>query len=160
MSTPRLQTGLSGEQSCGVVGLLNRLLADEYLLYTKLRNFHWNVVGPDFPQLHRLFEEQYEQVDDAIDEIAERARAVGGLAEGTLAGFLKLTRLTEAGSPLPDARGMVAELLADHEAIIRSLRTDLVDAGEKWGDAGTNDFLTGLMERHEKMAWMLRATLG
>jgi starvation-inducible DNA-binding protein len=149
--------GLSQEQRDGVVGILGTLLADEFVLYTKTRNYHWNVTGPQFNDLHKFFEAQYEALDEVIDEVAERARMVGGRALGTLAEFVKATRLKEHPGRLPEAREMIADLLADHEATIRSLRADLQTAMDKHGDAGTSDFLTGLMEKHEKMAWMLRA---
>lgn len=151
--------GLKDEQRRGVVKLLAALLADEYVLYTKTRNYHWNVVGPQFNDLHKFFEGQYEALEGFVDEIAERARTLGGPAVGTLAEFLKLTRLKEHPGQYPAAREMLANLLADHEAVIRTLRADLVTAAEKFGDAGTSDYLTGLMEAHEKMAWMLRAFL-
>lgn len=151
--------GLSDKQRQGVVEILNTLLSDEYVLYTKTRNYHWNVVGPQFHELHRFFEAQYTELNDIVDEVAERARALGGWALGTLAEFSQRTRLKEQPGLYPTAHQMLASLLADHEAIIRSLRTDLETCAQKYHDAGTNDFLTGLMERHEKMAWMLRAFL-
>ena len=87
--------GLNQKQRQGVVEILSSLLADEYLLYTKTRNYHWNVVGPQFNDLHKFFEAQYEALDDIIDDVAERARALGGRAVATLAVFLKLGRLKE-----------------------------------------------------------------
>ena len=151
--------GIRDGDSAAVVEILNRLLADEYVVYTKTRNYHWNVTGPQFNDLHKFFEAQYEAVDGIIDEVAERARSLGGRAWGTLAEFAKATRLREEAGEAPPAKDMLARLLADHEAIVRTLRADLVTVGDKHGDAGTNDFLTGLMEQHEKMAWMLRAFL-
>lgn len=151
--------GLSDKQRAGVVEILNTLLADEYVLYTKTRNYHWNVVGPRFNELHRFFQEQYEALDEVVDEVAERVRALGGEALGTLTEFLKRTRLKEHPGKSPEARAMLANLLEDHEAIIRHLRADLETCAEKYRDMGTNDFLTELMQRHEKMAWMLRAFL-
>lgn len=151
--------GINDTHREGVVKILNTLLADEYLLYTKTRNFHWNVVGPQFNDLHKFFEAQYEELDEAIDEVAERARKLGGHAVATLEEFSKNSRLKEHPGKYPQAREMLAALLADHEALIRHLREDLATAGEKHGDAGTEDFLTGLMENHEKIAWMLRAFL-
>jgi starvation-inducible DNA-binding protein len=94
-----------------------------------------------------------------MDDTAERARALGGNARGTLAEFLRLTRLKERPDKYPKARDMVADLLADHESLIKTLRKDLEACQDKYGDAGTTDYLTGLMERHEKMAWMLRSYL-
>jgi starvation-inducible DNA-binding protein len=151
--------GMSDPDRQSVVKLLNTLLADEYVLYTKTRNYHWNVVGPQFNDLHKFFESQYEALDDVVDEVAERGRSLGGQAAGTLAEFSRATRLKEQPGQSPDAHVMIANLLADHEAVIQSLRADLVTVMDKHGDAGTSDFLTGLMEKHEKMAWMLRAFL-
>jgi starvation-inducible DNA-binding protein len=149
--------GLTDPQRAGVIDILNTILADEYVLYTKTRNFHWNVVGPQFNDLHKFFEAQYTELNVIVDDVAERARALGGEAAGSLAEFTKRARLGEQpGKSLP-ARAMLSALLADHEALIRHLRTDLEVCAEKHHDAGTNDFLTGLMEQHEKMAWMLRA---
>jgi starvation-inducible DNA-binding protein len=151
--------GLSEEQRDGVVKILNTLLSDEYLFYTKMRNYHWNVVGPQFNDLHKFFEEQYNELNEVVDDVAERARSVGSWAFGTLQEFAQHTRLKEHPGQYPNAREMIANLLADHESVIRQLRVDLETCAERYHDAGTNDFLTGLMEKHEKMAWMLRAFL-
>ena len=151
--------GLSDTQREGVVKILNTVLSDEYVLYTKTRNYHWNVVGPQFNDLHKFFESQYEALNEVIDDVAERARSLGGSAIGTLKEFMQHARLKEHPGQYPSARDMISTLLADHEAIVRSLRVDLETCASKYHDAGTNDFLTGLMEKHEKMAWMLRAFL-
>lgn len=149
--------GIGDGSRAGVVTILNAILADEYVLYTKTRNYHWNVEGPQFNDLHKFFEKQYEAVDELIDEVAERARALGGHALGTLTEFAKETRLPEHPGDHPDARTMVTRLLADHERLIKQLRADVETTASTHHDAGTSDFLTGLMETHEKMAWMLRA---
>ncbi|MBC7778955.1 MAG: DNA starvation/stationary phase protection protein [Proteobacteria bacterium] len=155
----KVNIGLKDGARASVIGILNKLLADEFVLYTKTRRFHWNVVGPDFSELHKFFEAQYEAIEAFIDDVAERARALDGTASGSLKEFLALTRLEEKSGTNPQAQGMIEALLGDHETIVRNLRADLDEVGEKHGDAGTNDFLTGLMEQHEKMAWMLRAYL-
>ena len=155
----KLNIGLSEEQCDGVVKILNSLLSDEYLLYTKTRNYHWNVLGPQFNDLHKFFEEQYTELTEVVDDVAERARSLGGWAFGTLQEFAQHTRLKEHPGHYPNAREMIGNLLADHETIIRQLRMDLETCAERYHDMGTNDFLTGLMEKHEKMAWMLRAFL-
>jgi starvation-inducible DNA-binding protein len=142
-----------------VVAILNTVLADEYLLYTKTRHYHWNVVGPQFNDLHKFFEAQYNELNEIVDDVAERSRSLGGNALGTMTEFLKHTRLKEQPDHYPEARQMIANLLADHEAVISHLRVDLAACADHYHDAGTNDFLTGLMEQHEKMAWMLRAFL-
>jgi starvation-inducible DNA-binding protein len=155
----KTQIGITDGNRQAVVDLLNALLADEYVLYTEARNFHWNVVGPDFRDLHKFFEEQYEGLDDIIDDTAERARALGGNAVATLGEFLKAARLKEKPGQYPGSATMLQRLLEDHEAVIRTLRMDLAACAEKYGDMGTSDFLTGIMEQHEKMAWMARAFL-
>ena len=152
--------GISDENREGVVSILSKLLADEYVLYTKTRNYHWNVVGPHFNDLHKFFEEQYNQLSDDVDEIAERIRSLGGKTPATLNEFVKNSRLDEHPGEFPDANSMVSNLVADHETTIRNLRTDLETCDTKYQDTGTNDFLTGLMEKHEKTAWMLRSVLG
>ena len=151
--------GMSESNRASVVKILNTLLADEYVLYTKTRNYHWNVVGPQFNDLHKFFEAQYGALNEVVDDVAERARTLGGPALGTLDEFSKHARLKEHPGKYPDATGMLKDLLDDHEAVIRQLRVDLETVGEVYHDTGTNDFLTGLMEQHEKMAWMLRAFL-
>ena len=154
-----MHIGLSDAQRQGVIDILNTLLADEYVLYTKTRNYHWHVVGRQFHNLHTFFEEQYTALNTIVDDVAERTRSLGGHALGTLAEFTQQTRLKEEPGYYPAAHDMVANLLADHEAIIRQLRVDLETCVDTYHDAGTNDFLTGLLEQHEKMAWMLRAFL-
>ena len=155
-----IDIGLDSKQRNGVAAILNNLLADEYVLYTKTRNFHWNVTGARFNDLHKFFEGQYGQIDAAIDDVAERSRSLGAVSPGSLAEFLNHTRLKEQKGETLDSDEMLTALLADHESIIRNLREDLARAQDKFGDAGTADFLTGIMEAHEKMAWMLRAYLG
>ena len=152
-----MHIGLSNDQRRGVIDILNPLLADEFVLYTKTRNYHWHVVGPQFNDLHTLFEAQYRALGEIVDAVAERARALGGNALGTLAEFMQQTRLKEHPGRYPAARDMIAGLLADHEAVIRQLRVDLEMCADVYADMGTNDFLIGLMTQHEKMAWMLRA---
>ena len=152
--------GLSEQDRVAVLDILKALLADEFVLYTKTRNYHWNVVGPQFNDLHKFFEAQYEELSDFVDDVAERMRAVGGWAPGTLVEFQQIARLTEQPGEFPEAERMLVNLLEDHEALIRSIRVDSETASEKHHDVGTNGFLTGLLEKHEKMAWMLRAFLG
>jgi starvation-inducible DNA-binding protein len=151
--------GLSEEAVKGVCHILNENLSDEVVLLTKTRNFHWNVTGPDFAAMHKFFDEQYEALSEFADEVAERARAVGGFAFGTLEEFSSRTHLKENPGRRPDALGMIAELAADHESIIRRLRGDISTCSKKYKDEGTANFLTDLMEKHEEMAWMLRSHL-
>ena len=153
------QIGIAKQDRQGVIDILTKGLADEYILYTKTRNYHWNVVGPHFSDYHKLFETQYDQTAEDIDEIAERIRSLGGKTVSTMNEFLKLTRLSEEPEHFPDAKTMILNLVADHETIIRNLREDIKTCGEKFNDVGTEDFLTGMLEKHEKTAWMLRSTL-
>ncbi|HEY2720193.1 MAG TPA: DNA starvation/stationary phase protection protein [Chitinophagaceae bacterium] len=139
--------------------ILSKVLADEFLLYTKTRNAHWNVEGIDFLAKHKFFEEQYEQLDETMDTVAERIRTLGEYAPATLAQFLKLTHLTEQSREKNDSTGFIRELLADHESITVFLRENINKFAEEFQDFGTSDFLTSLLETHEKMAWMLRAHL-
>lgn len=139
--------------------ILSSFLADEFLLYTKTRNAHWNVEGPDFHDKHKFFESQYEALDEIMDAVAERIRTLGHYAPGTLSAFLKLTHLTEMNREKNDSQGFIKELLADHEGIIVFLRENINRFANELNDAGTSDFITGIMETHEKMAWMLRAHL-
>ena len=144
-------------QAIGV--MLNKLLADEYVLYTKTKFYHWNVEGEDFHPMHLFFDEQAEKLEGFIDDVAERVRALGHFAVGSLKTFLDLTNLLENTDAATDALKMVQNLLNDHETIIRQLRQDVDHTANKLKDVGTSDFLTGIMEEHEKMAWMLRAFL-
>ncbi len=153
-----INIGLTHEQRTGVAELLNVHLANAHVLYIKTRNYHWNVQSRRFAELHEFFEEQYDQIAAEIDELAERVRQLGVFAPGTMAEFLQLATLKEEPGVVPAPQTMIANLLADHESIIRALRED-VEKTDDLDDEGTADFLTGLMEAHEKMAWMLRAHL-
>lgn len=151
--------GIKEENLQAVAHQLSVMLADEYLLYTKTRNAHWNLEGSDFYAKHKFFEDQYEQLDESIDNIAERIRTLGHYAPATLKDFLKLTRLTEKSREINSSNGFIKALLADHESIIIHLRENINRFANEFHDLGTSDFITGLMETHEKMAWMLRAHL-
>ncbi|WP_235894344.1 Dps family protein [Flavobacterium zepuense] len=138
---------------------LSNILADEFVLYTKTKNAHWNVEGIDFYDKHKFFEVQFEQLDDIIDGIAERIRSLGHYAPATLKTFLDLTKLLESGNDEKDSRSFAARLLLDHEHIIRILREKISRFTEDFNDLGTSDFITGLMRDHEKMAWFLRTQI-
>jgi starvation-inducible DNA-binding protein len=158
-SNINIDIGLSEDSLNGVVQILNNVLCDEYVLYTKTRNYHWNVVGPHFHDRHEFFQEQYEILDEIIDEVAERARQLNGRSLGTLQEFLDFARIKESPGEYPDDMRMISNLLADHERIIKTLRTNADECEDKYHDMGTNDFLISIMQKHEKMAWMLRAHL-
>jgi len=142
----------------GVV-LLSAILSDEMTLYVKTRKFHWNVSGESFMELHKLFEGQYKQLEEAIDEIAERIGKLGEKTIGTMTEFSKLTSIKEHPGKHSSSKDMLKELLQDHETVIVELRKGIDDCIEKNKDAGTADFLTGLMEQHETIAWVLRRYL-
>lgn|SRR5690606_20841081 len=151
--------GIKDKDTQAVAVILNKLLADEHVLYVKVRNTHWNVIGPDFHAQHLFFESIYGQLAETIDEIAERIRSIGHYAVGTMKEFLELTQLTEMRYEKNDSQGYIKELTADFEAIIISIREQIDVVGEKHKDAGTEDFLVSVMEQHEKTAWMLRSHL-
>jgi starvation-inducible DNA-binding protein len=154
----RPNVGLSDDQRAGVAELLRKILADEAVLAFKTRNYHWNVEGPHFPHLHKMFGEQYDDLDEKMDEIAEFIRAFGLPAPGSMAKMLEKTRLLEESDDRVNSELMVKTLVYDHEAIIRSLREDIETADKKYEAADVADFLTGLLEHHLKVAWMLRST--
>ena len=148
--------GIKEQNLTEINDLLNHVLADGNVLYIKLRKFHWNLSGDNFMELHKLFEEQYDAVAEAIDEVAERISTLGGIAIGTTSEFAELSLLIENPGKIPTNQEMIKELVNDHETIVKSLRKFVDDTEEKYGDKGTSDFLTGLMQAHEKMAWKLR----
>lgn len=151
--------GMADKNRDAVVTLLNTLLSDETVLYIKTRNYHWNVVGPMFNDLHGFFEKQYEVLEHVVDDVAERARALGGRALGTIAEFAEQTRLEEAPGEYPDEMTMLENLLSDHEEVARNLRVDAKKCSAEYGDGVTGEFLSELAPKHEKMAWMLRSLL-
>ena len=151
--------GISQENLAEVAHELSKILADEYVLYTKTRNAHWNVEGADFLEKHKFFEGQFEQIDEFIDSVAERIRTIGHYPPATLTSFLALTHLTEVSREKNDSHGFIRELLADHETIIEKIRENINHFTDDFHDAGSTDFITGLMENHEKMAWFLRSHL-
>lgn len=142
-----------------VAVLLNRLLANEYILYTKTRGAHWNVQGQNFSSMHLFFKEQYEAMDAIVDDTAERIRTLGHFALGMLKDFLNVTDMLEDSSCFGTQKKIVEMLTNDHETIIRVIRNEIAPIAHEYSDLGTADFVTGLMEKHEKMAWMLRAHL-
>lgn len=137
---------------------LSRLLADTYTLYLKTHNFHWNVTGPMFTTLHQMFEEQYTELSQAVDAIAERIRALGFPAPGSYKQFAELTSITEE-TGVPPAEEMIRQLVKDQETVVRTARSvfPIVDEAN---DEATADLLTQRLQIHEKTAWMLRSLLG
>ncbi|TDE30563.1 DNA starvation/stationary phase protection protein [Flavobacterium ranwuense] len=155
----KAQIGITQEHLKNSISILSSILANEMTLYVKLRKFHWNVSGESFMEFHKLFEGQYTQLEASIDEIAERIGKLGGKTIGTMKEFSDLTIIKESPNHYPSQKEMVKELLEDHETVIIHLRKDVDISAEENKDAGTADFLTGLMETHETMAWTLRRYL-
>jgi len=150
--------GLDEKARQHIVDLLNKRLSDNFVLYVKTLNYHWNITGPEFIQIHLLLEEQYGELAEANDEIAERVRKIGGVAFGTLDEFKQNSAIEEQPGRVPDWQEMVQCLVDDHEAIIRQLRKD-ADKTDELGDTFTNDFVIQMARAHETMAWKLRAHL-
>ena len=150
--------GRSEKDLKAIANSLNILLADEHILYVKTRNYHWNVEGSNFMEMHKFYEGQYEQLSETIDEIAERTRAVGQYSEGRLKDFLKITNLEEQAYTA-DQKVQIQNLLNDHETIVRRLLGEVDKFTDEYKDPGSADFITGIIEMHEKMAWMLRSYL-
>ena len=155
----KVNIGITEKNRQAVAAALTQLLADEHVLYNKTRSYHWNVEGPSFMELHKLYEAQYNELAEVIDEIAERIRTIGHFAEGRLKELLKLATLDEPAVPT-GFKDQIANLDADHEIIINKLRKLIDEFDEKYKDIGSSDFVTGLLKQHEKLAWMLRAYLG
>lgn len=151
-----LNTGLDDNARKAVAEALNGVLADTYVLYQKTHAYHWNVTGPHFVSLHAMFEEQYREMWAALDEIAERVRALGEFAPSSGKAFTELSSIESADSSSPSAEQMVKNLLDGHEALIRRARKAL-DIADDVDDAASEDLLTQRIQTHEKTAWMLRA---
>lgn len=140
-----------------VIESLKKVLADSYALALKTQNYHWNVEGENFNGLHKLFEAQYNEIDAAIDVIAERIRALGEKSPGTFAAFTKLKSIPDADSDL-DGYAMVKDLYKSNQMMVDTLKAAF-EKSDKAGDEGTSDLYVGRMRAHEKAAWMLRSTL-
>ncbi len=151
-------TGIKPKDQAAIADELQKLLADENLLLNATKGAHWNVQGIHFGQLHLFFEGQYDELAEITDQVAERIRQLGFPADSMLATFIEKSRLEEKPAG-PDAKELLQGLLDMQESVIRSIRSCIDPIEDEHGDAGTADFLTGLMEQHEKMAWMIRAHL-
>jgi starvation-inducible DNA-binding protein len=151
--------GITDTNRQAVATELAKILADETVLYIKTINAHWNIEGADFYDKHKFFEGQFRELDEIIDSVAERIRSIGHYAPATLKSYLGLTHLTEHPQEQNDSQGFIKVLLKDHESIIMILREHIYSFGYDYHDLGTSDFITGLMEKHEKMAWFLRSHL-
>jgi len=156
--TAKIDTGIAAKDRAAVAQGLSKALADTYAVYLKTHGYHWNVRGPNFSSLHALFMDQYTEQWAALDEIAERIRAVGEFAPQSGAAFGNLTSIKD-GDPENDWETMVNDLKTSHETVVATLR-DLLELADKAGDDVTVDLATQRLTAHEKHAWMLRATLG
>lgn len=154
-----INIGIAKKNRLEMAKLLNHTLASEYVLYTKTWKFHWNVEGKHFGALHLFLDEQRKQLAEIIDTIAERIRALDVKADGTLTEFREKSSLAEHPGKNPDDLSMIKLLLKDHEQVIRKMHEDC-NYSLELDDIGTNNLLADLIEKHEKMAWMLRAFLG
>jgi starvation-inducible DNA-binding protein len=152
-----IDIGIDKEQRKEIGDCLSRLLADTYTLYLKTHNFHWNVTGPLFNTLHLMFEEEYTELATAVDEIAERIRALGFPSPGSYAQFGELTNIKEETN-VPAAEEMIRQLVQDQETVVRTARS-IFPVVDKANDEPTADLLTQRMQVHEKTAWMLRSML-
>ena len=151
----KIDIGIAEADRQQIAAGLSRLLADSYTLYLKTHNYHWNVEGPLFNTLHQMFEDQYTELAAAIDEIAERIRALGEPAPGSYSAYAKLTSIEEEDGE-PDAEDMIRRLLKGQETVARTARS-VIGAAEAANDEPTADLLTQRMQVHEKNAWMLRS---
>ena len=151
----KTKIGISEKHLHKSTGILATILADEMVLYVKTRKFHWNVSGESFMELHKLFQSQYTELEETIDLVAERIGKLGGKTIGTMQEFLKHAHIKEHPEKHESAEEMMNELYEDHQTIIKKLRKDIEICAHKNNDAGTADFLTGLIEQHETIAWIL-----
>jgi starvation-inducible DNA-binding protein len=156
-TAPGIDIGISEDARREICDGLSRLLADTYTLYLKTHNFHWNVRGPMFQTLHTMFEEHYTELATAVDDIAERIRALGHFAPGSYAQFAELTSVQEEKGN-PGATEMIRQLVTDHETVTRTAR-EIFPAVDAASDEPSADLLTQRMQIHEKTAWMLRSLL-
>jgi starvation-inducible DNA-binding protein len=152
-----IDIGISEKHRQAIAEGLKVLLADSYTLYLQTHNFHWNVTGPQFRELHLMFEEHYTELAIAVDDIAERIRTIGVAAPGTYAAFAELSNIKEVAG-VPDARDMVLRLLEGHEQVVKTCRAVLSTA-QSADDESSAALISDRMRVHEKTAWMLRATL-
>ncbi|NBC31957.1 MAG: DNA starvation/stationary phase protection protein [Alphaproteobacteria bacterium] len=153
-----VETGLGKDARENLAVGLSALVADSYMLLVKTQGFHWNVVGPLFRTLHKMTEDQYRELFEGADEIAERIRMLGYPAPGSFAQMSSMSAIKERTDNTPSAEEMVSELIADHETLVRRMR-EVAVAADELSDTVTNDLLTERMAAHEKTIWMMKATI-
>ena len=152
-----INLGISDQDRANSIEALNRILAGEFVLLTQTLNYHWNLIGPAFHDYHLLFDDHYKTIFSKIDDIAERIRSVGGQAIGSMATILTISPIKEDSGPAPTSKVMIRNLLTQHEKLIQEIRSAINTTAENNRDIGTSNFLTDLIEKHEKIAWILRA---
>jgi starvation-inducible DNA-binding protein len=157
MSEMTIDIGISEADRNEIADGLSKVLADSYTLYLKTHNYHWNVTGPMFQTLHLMFEQHYNELALAVDEIAERIRALGAKAPGSYREFTALSSIDD-DDDVPDATDMIRRLVRGHEAVARTARS-VFPVVERASDEPTADLLTQRLQVHEKTAWMLRSLL-
>ena len=157
MKTPNI--GITDQNRKAIANQLSKILADEFVLYSKILKFHWNIEGPDFHTVHIYLETLYHEQQTIVDNVAEKIRMLGHYVPATLQDYLDLTHLTEETKGGNDSQSIFAELLEDDESIIVSLREEVEPKSDKWKAEGIGDYITGLMEQDQKTARMLRSHL-
>lgn len=155
----KVSIGISDKNREAIAEQLSKMLADEFVLYSKTLNAHWNVEGPDFHTVHVYLETLYNEQQGVVDTVAEKIRAIGHYVPAQLKKYLELTHLSDKAPEKNDSQTLFAELLEAHESIIIFLRENIKPFADKLKAEGISDYITGLMEYHEKTAWMLRAHL-
>jgi starvation-inducible DNA-binding protein len=151
-----MEIGLTEKERNKSIELLNKLLADEFVLLAQTLNYHWNLIGPEFHDYHLLFDAQYKQTFEDIDMIAERVRALDGRALGSMEEFIKHSQIKEEPGKVPEPKKMVTNLEKTNDIIISFIRKTITEISSA-NDHGTVNFLSTLIEQHEKTAWMLRS---
>ena len=157
MKNPNI--GISEINRKAIAEQLSKILADEFVIYSKTLNAHWNIEGPDFHSVHLFLESLYKEQQGIVDTVAEKIRIIGHYVPAQLAKYLELTHLSETTPEKNDSRTLYGDLLEAHESIIIFIRENIKPFAEKLKAEGISDYITGLMEQHEKTAWMLRAHL-
>jgi len=153
----KVDIGINEQDRIEIAQGLKHLLADSYTLYLQTHNFHWNVTGPQFRELHLMFEEHYTELATAVDEIAERIRTLGEIAPGTYKVFSELSSISEVEG-VPAAKEMIEILVRSHEQVVKTSR-EVLKLAQEAEDESTASLVSDRMREHEKTAWMLRSTL-
>jgi starvation-inducible DNA-binding protein len=157
MKNPNI--GISDQNRQAIAEQLSKILADEFVIYSKTLNAHWNIEGPDFHSVHLYLETLYNEQQTIVDTVAEKIRTIGHYVPAQLSKYLELTHLSETAPKKNDSQSLLADLLEDHESVIVFIRENIKPFADKLRAEGISDYITGLMEHHEKTAWMLRSHL-